>query len=80
MPGNQHPHGFNPQKYINTLQEHRAGLAFRDEKYDLHRAEVAKDPKVREFYKNEARIDHTFGNARLVAARTGKPLRAYPNR
>lgn len=76
MPGRQHPHGFDSQKYVDTLQKHRAGLAFRDEKYDRARAAQARDPKVREFYRNEAEVDHRFGMRRLEAAKHHHPLKA----
>jgi hypothetical protein len=72
----KHPHGFDPHQYVNTLQAHRAGLAFRDENYDRNRAAQATNPVVRNFYLNEAEIDHRFGVRRETAARTGKPMRA----
>jgi hypothetical protein len=72
----KHPHGFNPQQYVNTLQAHRASLAFRDEQYDRAHAAAARSPAVREFYANEAEVDHRFGERRLVAAKNGKPLKA----
>ena len=76
MPGSRHPHGFNPQGYIDTLQEHRVGLAFRDEKYDRQRAREATTPAVRDFYLNEAEVDHRFGVRRLQAAKGHRNLRA----
>jgi hypothetical protein len=72
----RHPHGFDPQHYVNTLQSHRASLAFRDEQYDRAHAAAARSPAIREFYANEATVDHRFGERRLVATRMGKPLEA----
>jgi hypothetical protein len=58
------------------MQSHRASLAFRDEQYDRAHAAAARSPAVREFYANEATVDHRFGERRLTAARLGKPLKA----
>lgn len=62
------------RKHIAILQRARAGLAFRDERYDLNRARQAKTPEVKAFYTHEARIDHYWGMRRLKSAKSGKPL------
>lgn len=72
----RHPHGFNPQQYVNTLQAHRASLAFRDEQYDRAHAAAAKSPMVKRFYENEAEVDHRFGERRVQAAKRGGMLKA----
>lgn len=60
--------------HIAIMQRARAGLAFRDERYDLNRAKQAKTPEVKAFYTHEASIDHYWGMRRLRSAKSGKPL------
>ena len=59
---------------IAIMQRARAGLAFRDERYDLNRAKQAKTPDVKAFYTHEAAIDHYWGVRRLKSAKNGNPL------
>jgi RNA-splicing ligase RtcB len=66
--------GQSQRKHIAIMQRARAGMAFRDERYDLNRAKHTKTPSVKAFYTHEAAIDRYWGNRRLKSAKSGKPL------
>ena len=59
---------------LANLQKLRAGMAFRDERYDRDRAKNAHTKATRMFYTHEANIDHYWGMRRLKSAKSGKLL------